>query len=354
MLRTYYTQHIATEIEKEIGRVAYSLKLCTEETDLLFLATKLLALANKDCQIEIIICSNSDKKSIKIANLIKRLIDSGVVIYWLNQSNNNEVEQSFCVLDNGYLISAETENKAESKETRIRSKVDLFNRLLKKSEKISLFSGEINLDFTVDKPFINRGEKVKINWKAANAHSVSISPELGEVDISGSKIVALNKSQHYLIIAKNSNAEVRRSLFIKVFSENTILFLVEVYDPILEDYIELSSVNEQNLKFGVYLNQQVRIKWESESAGKLVEQTLGTLPSRGKHDFIATEDTEFSFEFTTLVAKTAHAITLFTFENIAEIRKKEELKSASERANNVRTLFKNFYRSVTNTIYKND
>jgi hypothetical protein len=354
MLRTYFTQHIATEIEKEVGRILFSLQLCTDETDLLFLAPKLLALTKKDRQVEIIIYSISDNKSIKTTNLIKRLIDSGADIYWLNQSKNPESEKLFCVLDKVYLISSETENKTYSKEVIIRSKVDLFNRLLKRSEKISMFSGEIKLDYTVDKPFINRGEKVEISWKATNAHTVFITPEIGEVNMSGSTSFTLSKSQHYLIVAKNSNSEVRRSFYVKVLSENTIHFVVEVYDPILEDYIELTSVNERNLNFGVYLNQQARVKWESESAGKLEEQTLGSLPSRGKHDFTTTEDTEFSFEFTSVIGKTAHAITFFTFENIEEIRKKEAIATASERGENMRNLLKGFYKKVTNTIYKND
>jgi hypothetical protein len=350
MLRSFFTKHTAIEIDKELKHLKYGIQLLTDETDLIYLSKNLLETARKQVQIEIIIISQSNKKSMKITNLMKRLIDSGVEIYWYNISVLEASLNLFSILDKSYLISADMDSKEDSKEVLIRSKVDDFNQILRLADPIKLYAGDIEVTYSVDKSIIAKGEEVLLNWDVKNAHTVIIMPELDEVAHKGTQLVAVNKSTKYQLIAKNSNAEVQRTIFLKVMHASSINFTIEVFDPVIEEYIRLESLSEDILKFGVYLNQQVRIIWETESIGKLVEQSLGTLPLNSFHDFIPVRDTHFSFEFTSQNIKTGASIQFFTFEPVELVDKRNDPQQTTDRVNKIKKAFQSFYQKIAKSI----
>lgn len=326
MFRSFFTQHIAVEVDKELKSLRYGIQLVTDEADLLFLTKSILEITKKQIQIELVIVSNTEDKSLKITNSMKRLVDSGVDIYWYNMTNVKENFNLFAIIDKSYFISTDSSNSHDSKEFLVRSKVDEFNQIKKIAHPVKLYTGNIIVNYTVDKTIVHPHENALLTWSVENAHTVTIVPDLGEVPLKGSKLVTIGKSIKYQLTAKNSNSEIQRTIFIKVITLSVINYIVEVFDPILKDFIKLESMNTEILKFGVYSNQKIRIIWETETEGNLKEQSLGTLPSNGTYEFIAKENTYLSFEFTSRAEKISTIIHFVTFEDISKVHPEKETK----------------------------
>lgn len=343
MLRSFFTQHIAIEVDKELKHLKYGIQLLTDESDLLFLSKNLLETAKRQVQIEVIIISHTESKSIKITNLMKRLVDSGVEVYWHYKERNKESVSLFAILDKSYVISTESDTAYDSKELLVRSKVDDFNQIMNAASPIQLYTGDIVVNYVVDKTIVYKGEKALLNWDVKNAHTLSIVPDLGEVPLKGSELIEVNKNVKYQLTAKNSNSEIQRTIFIKVISSSVINFMIEVYDPILEDYMQLQSMNPDILKFGVYLNQKVRINWEIETEGKLVEQSLGALSLHGSHEFFSENNAHFSFEFTSHDKKMTTNIHFFTFEDVSKLHQDLDDTITSTESGLFSRVFKNIW-----------
>jgi hypothetical protein len=81
LFKFYTTFDIISEINVQILRFEHSIQILVDENDLFFLSSSLLEVINKNIEIEIIIVANANKKSLKVINLCKRLIDGGVSVY---------------------------------------------------------------------------------------------------------------------------------------------------------------------------------------------------------------------------------------------------------------------------------
>ena len=72
---------------------------------------------------------------------------------------------------------------------------------------------------------------------------------------------------------------------------------MDVYDPILKDFIAIQpTLTEQGL-FAAYLNQRIKLTWNIPIMGKLSESNLGKLPLEGSHEFILNQNETFLFTF---------------------------------------------------------
>ena len=113
---------------------------------------------NKNIEIEIVIVSNANKKSLKVINLCKRLIDGGVSVYWHCNSAIFNDSLFFAIFDKTFLVDKpNSEQISENAEELVRIKNSFFKSVLVDSEKLKLLSGEINIEFSADKTIIKNG-----------------------------------------------------------------------------------------------------------------------------------------------------------------------------------------------------
>ena len=108
MFRFFFTYDLIFELDKELKRDHKIVQLMVDEYDLFLLSKSLLNGIEKNMVVEIVIISTSNKKSMKLVNLCKRLIDLDVEIYWKLDKTLFVKEDYFAIFDKEYLISKES------------------------------------------------------------------------------------------------------------------------------------------------------------------------------------------------------------------------------------------------------
>ena len=106
MFRFHTTNDLISEISKEIDRSKYAAQIVVDEMDLFFLNDSLLRNIDR-ISLEIIIISNSNKKSLKVINLVKRLVDCQAEVHWFNNNLLYVNESFFAIFDKFYLLDKE-------------------------------------------------------------------------------------------------------------------------------------------------------------------------------------------------------------------------------------------------------
>jgi hypothetical protein len=343
MFKSFFIQNLSIELLKGIKRAKFSIQLVLEDGELLQIANELLETSKKDLQFELIVNSNTPTKSIKITNLLKRLVDAGIEAYWLISDYEKEHINSFGIIDKSFIIAKGEKIKLVTEEEVLNNYTNELNFLLKNSEQISLFEGEIHVEFDVDKPFIYCSEGITLIWKVSNAHSVNISPNIGKVMSQGEQMLFLRENTMFELVAKNNNAMVKRNVFVKVIKDSFITYTVEVFDPIINDYVKLKHQNNTLNKIGVYDGQDLKLSWECNSRGELFEKNLGLLPMQGFHECNCDEDLIFKFNFQSATKNETTSFNFIRFENIKQYDRplpKNKIKTKNALSNFIKTIFK--------------
>jgi hypothetical protein len=142
-------------------------------------------------------------------------------------------------------------------------------------------------------------------------------------------------------------------LFIKVFENKDIEFIVSAFDPIINQYIKIesSSLNEGN--YGVYSGQTIKISWEINMIGKLYENTIGNLPLVGSHELKILKETQLFFTFMTLQNRQIKKLIFHTFDS-AQINKKITKFSKKLNLSKEETKYFVFSQEIKNQAYNSD
>ena len=81
MYTLYTATNFSKELSKTLERVNYSIELLINENDILFISKSLFQILEKEIYAEIVISSDDEKKSLRMYNLLNRLIDCGAIVY---------------------------------------------------------------------------------------------------------------------------------------------------------------------------------------------------------------------------------------------------------------------------------
>ena len=315
MFRFFYTYDLISELEKELKRDHKIVQIMIDDFDFFLISKALLNGIESGLIVEIVIVSTNNKKSMKLVNLCKRLIDMNAEIYWKVDKNLFAKEDYFAIFDKEYLISKKEQPVFENQESLVKLKIEFFNGLALASKKLTLFDGEINIEFHANKSIIYPKDKVLISWDVKNAHEVEIDPIIKVVESSGQKWLILEEDTKFTLSANNKGNVQKKSLFIRVLKIKEIEFDVEVFDPILKEYISINSVPENQGNYAVFIGQLVKISWNIKMIGKLIEPRLGNLPLFGSHEFEIFSNTQLNFTFKSLNNTDKKTISLHCFEN---------------------------------------
>lgn len=324
MFRYYYTYDLISELEKELLRDHRLIQLMIDEYDLFLVSKSLFEAIENGMSAEIVVISTSDKKSMKLVNLCKRLIDLNVQIFWRVDKSLFVKEDYFGIFDKEYLISKRQQSNFDDAEGMIRFKNDFFNGLALDSKKLSMFDGDIQIEFESDRSIIYSKEEVVLSWEVLNAHEVEIEPIDKILETKGVQNVLIDEDTKFTLTARNKGNVQKKSVFIRVLKIKEIHFDVEVLDPVIEKYITLSSSSTEEERFAVYLGQKVKISWNIKMLGKMLEHSLGNLPLAGFHEFEIFKDMEFNFIFKSLKSTQRKSISLHCFEDSSLFKEKED------------------------------
>jgi len=323
MFRYYYTNDLISELEKELLRDHSIVQLMIDEYDLFLLSKSLFEAIEEGISVEIVVISTSNKKSMKLVNLCKRLIDLNVQIYWRIDKDLFVKEDYFGIFDKEYLISKREQPNFEDAEGLIRYKNDFFNGLTLDSKKLSMFDGDIQIEFESNSSIIYPKEEIELSWEVLNAHEVQIEPLDKNLESKGIKRILIEEDTKFTLIAKNKNNIQKKTVFVRVLKIKEIHFDIEVLDPIIKEYIAINSSSINDERYAVYLGQKVKISWNIKMIGKLIESNLGNLPLFGFHEFEIFKDTEFNFIFKSLKSTQSKIISLHCFKDSSLFREIE-------------------------------
>lgn len=326
MFRFHHTFDLNSEIEKELLRTSHLAQILIDEFDLFVLSKTLFKALDKGVHIEIVIVSDSNNKSMKLVNLCKRLIDQEVSVYWRLDENLFTKEDYFAIFDKQYLISSRPKETYEIPENLLRSKNDFFNGLAQTSQKINLLSGDIEIEFNVDKTIVFSEDEITLNWKTSNAHQAIIQPLGWEVASEGNKTFSIEEDIKFTLEAKNNDLTVRKSLFVRVINEDDLQMQVEAFDPIIKNYIPIKTASNNEDLYAAYLDQKIKISWNISSVGKLSESCLGKLKLVDQHEFILTQNQSFLFTFKSVNSTQTKEIFFHCFRDEKLFKKKPESK----------------------------
>lgn len=337
MSRFYHTYDLNSEIEKELLRASHLAQILIDEFDLFVISKALFRALDREVNIEIVIISNSQNKSMKLVNLCKRLIDQEVSIYWKMDSDLFTKEDYFAIFDKEYLICGHEQADFEYPETLLRSKNDYFNGIAHSAQKINLLSGDIEIDFTVDKSIVLSKESITLKWETKNAHEIVIHPDQWSVSPQGVKTIQITEDTKFTIEGKNKDRSSRKSLFVRVIKENDIDIDVDVFDPIIKDFIAIRPASNGEGLYAAYLNQKIKLTWNIPMIGKFSESKLGKLPLVGSHEFELNGNETLLFTFKTINRTQAKKISFHCFHdesffNVGSVEKQESEKTVSEQS----------------------
>ena len=322
MFRFYYSYDLISELEKELQRDHKMVQLMIDEYDLFLLLKAFFEGVSNELTAEVVVVSTSHKKSMKLVNLCKRLIDMNVEIYWKVDKNLFVKEDYFAIFDKEYLVCKKKQEDFENPESLVRSKNDFFNGLTLASKKLSMFDGDIQIDLELDRSIVYPGEEVFLKWEVKNAHEVEIEPLEEKLAESGTKAVRIDENIKFTLVAKNKGGVQKKSVFVRVLKIKEITFGTEVFDPVLKEYIPILPINAESYDYAVYIGQKVKISWDIKMLGKLLESKLGNLPMVGFHEFEISTQTNFNFIFKSINNEQHKHLTFHCFEN-PEIFKQE-------------------------------
>lgn len=326
MFKYYTTFDIISEFNVQILRSKHSIQIFLDNNDLFLLANSFLELLNENIEVELIIISPNNSKSLKTINLLKRLIDGGFVIYWKTHTDAFTRTSSFGIFDKTLLITEPDSKLTNQNDVEIvRDKNSYFKSILLESEKVNLLTGNINVSFKANKTIIYKNESITLSWNVENAYHASLTPNIGDINLVGSTTLKLDNDRTFTLKAINKEISTTKIVFVKVLENNNINLNISVFDKSLNQYIKIEPSLNNKGHYGVFLGQSLKISWDINMPGKFHEDSLGVLPLSGSHEEVIKENTRFSFTFKTVCKTQIERVSVHPFHE--DFTKKMESKS---------------------------
>ncbi len=267
MHRIYTSLNFQNEIMKLLPRIDYSVEMLVDEKDLVVISKDLYIFLEKNIQADIIICANTNKKSIRVFNVISRLSELGARVFWLVDKKIDILKSHFLIFDKINVVSRIFYNSENSTEKQVLYFSNIFSNILTKSELMEPQVKAIKAKLFAKTTIIERNDIIKLEWDIENADIFNITPLIKPNEKSGSSSLQLQNDTMFKLRASNKNEQLTKFLFIKVLNNKKINVDVKVFDPIIKKYIYLKPVKEKTIKkYFCYIGQRVVISWDVDDA----------------------------------------------------------------------------------------
>ena len=298
MFNSYSPDNFSEEIIKILDKANFSVELLICEKDLIHISKKLLKIVENNISCTVIVNSNSKKKSLRLYNLINRLCDCGVEVYWNIDDKIFKLESYFLIVDKTFLINKVFYSDGEQSDNQVMFFNNIFKEICNVSEQVFFSNDELQIKFESSKTIVKKNETITISWDVKNAVFCKIEPQFEEIEFSGFEKIQLNKDTLFKITARNKKYTLTKFLFIRVLKNFHFDVDVQVYDPIIKESLFLNPNFINGVETYVcYFRQSISIIWNKKSDVIVTEKKLGKIKNDGIFKTNVLKNLHFKFKY---------------------------------------------------------
>ena len=347
MYRVYTAPNFTKELIEVLKNITFSFELLVSKDEIIEISKSIFYAIEKDIHVKIIVSSDSSKKSIRIYNLINRLIDCGVEVYWNTDSKIYKLDSHFIIADKVNVINKIFYNSNDDVENQVIYFSDIFSKILTASTLIELNSNQIKTSFSAEKTYVKPFETVIVKWKIQNADIFEINPKIESNKFEDETIVQIENDTLFKLSASNKNQSINKFLFIKVYKSDVLNFYVKVFDPILNEIFFLSPLIESGIeKYSCYLGQSVSIGFKSDLNIILKDKEIGKLFANKDYNFKLNKSKDFNFKYTVNGVKKQKIIKIISHSNESILQKINIHQNQSKQSFGFIKSLKNFFNKL--------
>lgn len=292
----YWPEGLEIELNKQLDNFHHQALLLIDAQVFLELANKIIKSQVAGKYFELIILLPKGYRTLENANLFHRITQAGAKVGIIEVSLLDEEVEQFAIFDNRLFYSNKRlEGEVDFADFFFKKHQD-FENLIQVSRLVNSYSQEIKLNFTADKYFAAKGEKVSIYWESVNANSTVLTPGNKVLEEKGEELLLIEEDTFLTITARNEKSKASLSIFIKCIEEDFLKILVSIFNKEIDDYVPLESVSKNKELYAVYLSDLVKIEWICKPGSILYESRLGKLNPIGFHNFLCLEKGSLLFE----------------------------------------------------------
>tara|TARA_B100001093_G_C26755711_1_gene983274 strand:- start:229 stop:1212 length:984 start_codon:yes stop_codon:yes gene_type:complete len=298
MFTIYTASNFVSELNLFLNKTIYSVELLICEEDLLEIYETLLIIIEKDVDVIIVISASNEIKSLRVYNLVNRLIDCGARLFWNTDKNIVKLKSHFLIHDKVNVINKVFYQNDDNVQNQVLYFNNVFDEIMCRSKEISHNKENIKINFSANKTIINKNQIVELNWNVKNADFFTISPNIVNPMNCSSAELQLQEDTLFTIEASNQKENVTKNLYIKVINESNFSIEVKVYDPYLMEFVFLIPLHEsEEEKYVCYYGQKVFLKFKFSSFLKVKEKKIGELKPEQEFSFVIKSDRRFTFTY---------------------------------------------------------
>ena len=300
------------------------------------ISSNIYNLQTKGIFVEFIVIMENGNKSIKTTNTLMRMSAAGGELYCLEDgaeeiANFVHIDKRIALNSNGVDYHIDTDIQ-----THLRHEEAIYQKVKEKAKLIVHQSGSPEIIGYASQEWVKKGERTHIFWEVEQAQSVILYPQKIELPLKGSIEIQINNDCLFSIQAKNDNIVTEKRIFVKALTSLGITFSVFVATDPSQEFIPLSTHPDFPFHYAIPPACTLRLEWEAEQIGILMEDTWGEIPSNGFRDMQCNENMTFHFKWKTV----------FDIKNIdlhfyiLDEGKKEETPKTEKTARSIFSFFK--------------
>lgn len=264
------------------------------------ISSRIYNLQSKGIYVEFIVIMENGSKSIKTTNTLLRISAAGGELHCLEDDEEEityfiHIDKRIALSSNGFDYNVDSDIQ-----THLSRDEDVYQQIKEKAKLIVHQSGSPEIIGYASNEWVKKGEKVHIFWEIEQAQTVILYPQKIELPLKGSMEIQINNDCLFSIQAKNDNIITEKRIFVKALTSLGITFSVFVATDPSQEFIPLSTHPDFPFHYAIPPACTLRLHWEAEQIGILMEDNWGEIPSNGFRDMKCNENTTLHFNWKTV------------------------------------------------------
>ena len=264
------------------------------------ISSSIYNLQSKGIYVEFIVIMENGSKSIKTTNTLLRISAAGGELHCLEDDAAEityfiHIDKRIALSSNGfdYHVDPDIQPHLSRDEA-------IYQQIKEKAKLIVHQSGSPEIIGYASHEWVKKGEKVHIFWEIEQAQTVILYPQKIELPLKGNIEIQINNDCLFSIQAKNDNIIKEKRIFVKALTSLGITFSVFVATDPSQEFIPLSTHPDIPFHYAIPSACALRLHWEAEQIGILMENNWGEIPSNGFRDMKCNENTTLHFNWKTV------------------------------------------------------
>ena len=264
------------------------------------ISSSIYNLQSKGIYVEFIVIMENGSKSIKTTNTLLRISAAGGELHCL-EDDAAEITY-FIHIDKRIALSSKGFDYHVDPDIQPHLSRDdaIYQQIKEKAKLIVHQSGSPEIIGYASHEWVKKGEKVHIFWEIEQAQTVILYPQKIELPLKGNIEIQINNDCLFSIQAKNDNIIKEKRIFVKALTSLGITFSVFVATDPSQEFIPLSTHPDIPFHYAIPSACALRLHWEAEQIGILMEDNWGEIPSNGFRDMQCNENTTLHFKWKTV------------------------------------------------------